>query len=84
MNENAGFDLGDHFASFIEAQIAQGGYESAADVVRAALRLLDEQEVKLAALRAPLVEGEPSGQSTPFDFDAFVARKRDSETRIRF
>ncbi|MGH6846813.1 MAG: type II toxin-antitoxin system ParD family antitoxin [Methylocella sp.] len=80
MNKNASFNLGDHFISFIEAQIAQGRYNSASDVVHAALRLLEEQEIKLAALRAALVEGEASGQSTPFDFEAFVARKRDGET----
>jgi antitoxin ParD1/3/4 len=40
------------------------------------LRLLEEQEAKLAALRASLVEGENSGPSTPFDFDRFIARKR--------
>ncbi len=80
MNKNAGLDLGDHFVSFIEAQIAQGRYVSASDVVHAALRLLEEQETKLAALRAALIEGETSGQSTPFDFEAFVARKRGGET----
>jgi Arc/MetJ-type ribon-helix-helix transcriptional regulator len=30
----------------------------------------------LTALRAALIEGEQSGLSTPFDFDAFLARKR--------
>ncbi|MGH6811112.1 MAG: type II toxin-antitoxin system ParD family antitoxin [Methylocella sp.] len=82
MNKNASFNLGDHFISFIEAQIAQGRYNSASDVVHAALRLLEEQEIKLAALRAALVEGETSGQSTPFDFEAFVARKRHGETLV--
>jgi len=48
--------------------------------VHAALRLLEEQETKLAALRAALIEGETSGQSTPFDFEAFIARKRGAET----
>jgi len=80
MNKNSGLDLGDHFASFIDAQIAQGRYNSASDVVHAALRLLEEQETKLAALRAALIEGETSGQSTPFDFEAFIARKRGDET----
>jgi antitoxin ParD1/3/4 len=80
MNKNAGLDLGDHFVSFIEAQIAQGRYDSPAEVVHAALRLLEEQETKLAALRAALIEGETSGQSTPFDFEAFIARKRGAET----
>jgi antitoxin ParD1/3/4 len=45
-------------------------------VVRAALRLLEEQEAKLAALRAALIEGEQSGPSTPFDFEAFIEHKR--------
>ncbi len=80
MNKNAGLDLGDHFVSFIEAQIAQGRYDSASDVVHAALRLLEERETKLAALQTALIEGETSGQSTPFDFEAFIARKRGAET----
>ncbi|KAF0136500.1 MAG: hypothetical protein FD139_2519 [Methylocystaceae bacterium] len=57
--------IGDHFASFIEDQVAAGRYGSASDVVRAGLRLLEEQEEKLEALRAALVEGETSGASTP-------------------
>jgi Arc/MetJ-type ribon-helix-helix transcriptional regulator len=35
-----------------------------------------EQEKKLAVLRAALIEGETSGASAPFDFEAFVAAKR--------
>jgi antitoxin ParD1/3/4 len=44
------------------------------------LRLLKEQEIKLSALRAALVEGEDSGPSTAFDFDRFIARKRKAES----
>ena len=76
MSKNTSFSLGDHFSRFIEAQLVDGRYGSASDVVRAGLRLLEEQEVKLAALRAALVEGENSGPATPFDFDAFVAGKK--------
>ena len=39
------------------------------------LRLLKEQQAKLSALRAALVEGEKSGPSTAFDFDCFIGRK---------
>ena len=78
MSKNTSFSLGEHFSSFVEAQIDQGRYSSASDVVRAGLRLLEEQEVQLEALRAALIEGEQSGPSTQFDFEAFIARKRES------
>jgi len=76
MSKNTSFSLGEHFSSFVEAQVGRGRYSSASDVVRAGLRLLEEQEAKLEALRAALVEGEQSGPSNPFDFEAFIERKR--------
>ena len=76
MSKNTSFSLGDHFSGFIESQVTDGRYGSASDVVRAGLRLLEEQEARLAALRSALIAGEKSVQSRPFDFDAFVSRKR--------
>lgn len=76
MSKNTSFSLGEHFNNFVETQVAQGRYSSASDVLRAGLRLLEEQEAKLAKLRAALIEGEQSGASGPFDFEAFIARKR--------
>ena len=81
MAKNTSVSLGDHFAEFIEHQVAHGRYNSASDVVRAGLRLLEEQETGLAGLRAALIEGEQSGQSTPFDLEAFVSRKRAKPSR---
>lgn len=76
MSRSTSVSLGEHFTAFVETQVEQGRYSSASEVVRAALRLLEEQEAKLTALRAALIEGEQSGEATSFDFDAFVARKR--------
>lgn len=80
MSKNTSFSIGDHFGEFVAAQVEQGRYSSASDVVRAALRLLEEQETQLTALRAALIEGEQSGVSAPFDFEAFVARKRQAHS----
>jgi antitoxin ParD1/3/4 len=76
MTKRTDLALGDYFADFIEQQVKGGRYDSATDVVEAGLRLLEEQEARLAALRAALIEGEQSGPATPFDFDEFLARKR--------
>jgi antitoxin ParD1/3/4 len=76
MGRVTSFSLGEHFAKFVEAQVSEGRYDNASDVMRAALRLLEEREARLNALRAALIEGENSGPSTPFDFEAFIARKR--------
>jgi antitoxin ParD1/3/4 len=76
MSKNTSISLGDHFAEFVDSQLASGRYGSASEVVRAALRLLEEQETKLAALRAALIEGEESGAPAPFDFNEFLDAKR--------
>ena len=76
MSKNTSFSLGEHFGAFIDRQVATGRYGSASDVVRASLRLLEDQDAKLAALRSALIDGEESGDATPFDFDAFIRRKR--------
>lgn len=76
MARNTSVSLGDHFTGFIEEQVARGRYSSASDVVRAGLRLLEEHEARLEALRAALVEGERSGDAQPFDVEAFLEAKR--------
>ena len=83
MPKNTSFSLGDHFTGFIQEKVAEGRYGSASDVVRAGLRLLEEQESKLEAVRAALIEGEQSGASTPFDFEDFIACKRSMKTSSR-
>jgi antitoxin ParD1/3/4 len=83
MSKNTSFSVGDHFCAFIDAQVSRGRYGNASDVIRAGLRLLEEREAGLETLRAALIEGENSGPSTPFDFEAFILRKRGDETKAR-
>jgi len=76
MAKNTSVSLGTHFEGFINGRLQTGRYNSASDVVRAGLRLLEEHETKLEALRSALIEGEKSGPSAPFDFEDFIARKK--------
>jgi antitoxin ParD1/3/4 len=82
MGRNTSFSLDEHFNAFIEGEVASGRYGSASEVVRAALRLLEDRETRLNALRQSLLHGENSGPATSFDFDAFVGRKR-AEPRVQ-
>jgi len=66
--------LGPHYEEFIRKNIAGGRYNNASEVIRAALRRLEEDETRLAAIRAALIEGEESGIVEDFDPQAFVKR----------
>jgi len=63
--------LGDHFDGFITDQVDNGRYASASEVVRAGLRLLEDNENKVATLRRLLEEGEKSG-TAEYNFESFM------------
>ena len=46
--------VGDRWEGFVEAAVKSGRYGSASEVVREGLRLVEEREVKLIALRETL------------------------------
>jgi antitoxin ParD1/3/4 len=61
MPKNTSMSLGEHFDGFIAHQIREGRFASASEVVRAALRMFEDNERKIAILRHLLEEGEQSG-----------------------
>jgi antitoxin ParD1/3/4 len=67
MGKNTSISLGNHFESFIEQSIHQGRFSNASEVVRAGLRLLEEEEGKLANLKKAVQEGLDSGTAKNFD-----------------
>ncbi len=77
-HQNTSVSLGEHFADFISTQVREGRYSSASDVVRAGLRLLEENEAKVRALRQALIDGENSGPPAPFDSVAFLRKMRET------
>lgn len=63
---------------FIEEQVSQGFYANQSEVIRAALRLLQEHTAKsnLSKLRQLIAEGEESGEAKPWDAESFLAKMR--------
>ena len=76
MAKNTSVVLGKEHDKFIKSQVRKGRFGSASEAVRAGLRLLEEQELKIERLRAALVEGEASGEAVPFDIEIYLASKR--------
>jgi len=64
--------LGQHFEDFIQAKISGGRYNNASEVVRAALRRLEEDELRATAFCAAVDEGDASPDVLGFDEEAFI------------
>lgn len=76
MPKNTSISLGDHFESFIDKQVRSGRYGSASEVIRASLRLLEEREGRIGALRQALIEGESSGDAGEYSIKEIKAKAR--------
>ena len=75
MSKNTPIALGDHFQKFVQELVSQGRFGSTSEVVRTGLRLLEEQDTRLAALRKAIQEGVDSGPAEPFDYDAYASAR---------
>jgi len=58
--------LGEHWELFIKNEISSGRYGSASEVVRDALRAMEERKSKLEALRTHLAQGAAQAQTGQF------------------
>ena len=61
--------LGEHWETFIQSRLESGRYGSASEVVRAALRVLEDQDQRLEALRSHLAEGKAQANRGEFAED---------------
>jgi antitoxin ParD1/3/4 len=80
MGKNTSISLGNHFENFIESSVGTGRFNNASEVVRAGLRLLEDEENKIVSLRKAIQEGIDSGIAEDFEPKKFLeflkARKK--------
>ena len=65
--KNTSISLGNYFDEFVSSQVSTGRYKNVSEVIRAALRLLEDEESKAIALRNAIQEGIDSGIAHDFD-----------------
>ena len=71
--------LSAHLEAFVVGAVESGRYKSSSEVVRAGLRLLEEHEAELVAMRAAVAEGLAeldAGKGKPFDAARIKAEGR--------
>ena len=67
MGRNTSVSLGNYFEDFVDTKVAQGRYKNASEVIRAGLRLLEEEENKVQILKNAIQDGIESGIAEDFD-----------------
>lgn len=72
--KNTSISLGNYFDQFVQTQVSTGRYKNVSEVIRAGLRLLENEESKAIALRNAIQEGLSSPLVEDFDFDENLKR----------
>jgi antitoxin ParD1/3/4 len=67
MGRNTSVSLGNYFESFVDNSVSEGRFKNASEVIRAGLRLLEEEENKIIALKKAINEGIDSGIAENFN-----------------
>ena len=79
--KNTSISLGNYFDNFISSQVSVGRYKNVSEVVRAGLRLLEDEETKVVALKNAIQKGLESARVENFDFDAHLTRLKSSKEK---
>jgi len=74
MNRNTSISLGSYFDDFIQNRLSTGRYKNASEVVRAGLRLLEDEESKFQVLKTSIQEGLDSRLSVDFNPENHLAK----------
>lgn len=67
MSKNTSITLGNYFEEFVQGSINEGRFKNVSEVIRAGLRLLEQEENKVKVLKTAIQEGIDSGIAEDFD-----------------
>lgn len=67
MSKNTSISLGDYFDNFVQHSISEGRFKNASEVIRAGLRLVEEEENKVISLKKAIQDGIESGIAEDFN-----------------
>ena len=80
MGRNTSVSLGNYFENFVDNIVSEGRFKNASEVIRAGLRLLEEEESKIIVLKKAISEGIESGIAKDFEpkknLESLKAKKR--------
>jgi antitoxin ParD1/3/4 len=80
MGRNTSVSLGNYFENFVDNTVSEGRFKNASEVIRAGLRLLEEEENKIIALKKAITDGIESGIAENFNpkqhLESLKAKKR--------
>lgn len=75
MSRNTSVTIGEHFSQFVACKIKEGRFETLSEAVRAGLRLLEADEMKLEVLRTTLAIGKAQlDRGETVDGEAFMQK----------
>lgn len=80
-------NLGPHFDRFVQEQVEGGRFQNVSEVVRAALRLLEDSEAsqaeRRAAIRTELAEHATDGRAMQPAAEVFAALRAHHDEQVR-
>ncbi|HQD11478.1 MAG TPA: type II toxin-antitoxin system ParD family antitoxin [Chitinophagales bacterium] len=79
--KNTSVSLGDYFDQFVSKQVAEGRYKNVSEVIRAGLRLLENEESKMMALKNAIQQGLNSQRVEDFDFEEHLAKLKSHKNK---
>ena len=81
MGRNTSISLGDHFEDFVDNKVSMGRFANASEVIRAGLRLLEEEESKIIALKKAIDSGIDSGLARNFNANKHLEKLKSAKRK---